>query len=398
MHLAIVTPFPPTVTGIGQYGYHISAALARTSAFRRITVLSEMTPGAGALQAVNGLTVERVWRSNRADAGWKIARRLQRLEPDLVWFNLGFSAFGRSPLANISGLLSPLAAKGIGLRQVVTLHELLEAADLRELNAPGGALTGWVVRFFMALLVGHADVLCVTLKQHATSLTAGWPHRHVVHIPIGAADAPEVLAQPEDPELLFFASQAPFKGLELLLDAFAELRAEYPALRLTVAGAEHPRFPGYVRRTRSAYRDNPGVRWLGYVPESGLRDVFARATIVVLPYAVATGASSVLYRAATWGRPIVVSDLPKLRATVEEVGLQALFFRGADRSDLVATVRRLLSTPAMQAHQASHNLSVMRRMTSDETCRAYMTAFDLALSAGPDYLRPPLILHQSARR
>ena len=32
MHLAIVSPFPPNITGIGQYGYRVSGALARSGA------------------------------------------------------------------------------------------------------------------------------------------------------------------------------------------------------------------------------------------------------------------------------------------------------------------------------------------------------------------------------
>ena len=40
MHLAIVSPFPPAITGIGQYGYHVTRAIENTGAFSRITVLA----------------------------------------------------------------------------------------------------------------------------------------------------------------------------------------------------------------------------------------------------------------------------------------------------------------------------------------------------------------------
>ena len=40
MHLTVVSPFPPAITGIGQYGYHVTRALANTGAFDRITVLA----------------------------------------------------------------------------------------------------------------------------------------------------------------------------------------------------------------------------------------------------------------------------------------------------------------------------------------------------------------------
>jgi len=40
MHLAVVSPFPPAITGIGQYGYHVTRALAMSRAFEQITVLA----------------------------------------------------------------------------------------------------------------------------------------------------------------------------------------------------------------------------------------------------------------------------------------------------------------------------------------------------------------------
>ena len=62
---------------------------------------------------------------------------MKQLNPDLIWFNLGASIFGKSPLSNLSGLLTPMSAAR-WFPTVVTLHEVVELADLRALNAPGG--------------------------------------------------------------------------------------------------------------------------------------------------------------------------------------------------------------------------------------------------------------------
>mgnify|MGYP000158755591 CR=1 FL=1 len=68
-------------------------------------------------------------------------------------------------------------------------------------------------------------------------------------------------------------------------------------------------------------RGVPGARLLVKAPELSradigdrLRGLFARASVVVLPYLASTGASSVVHRAAAWGRPLIASDLPDLRA------------------------------------------------------------------------------------
>jgi len=49
--LGVVTPFPPRLTGIGQYGYHLCRALARSGAFDRVVVLAEGGPPAGGPEA-----------------------------------------------------------------------------------------------------------------------------------------------------------------------------------------------------------------------------------------------------------------------------------------------------------------------------------------------------------
>jgi glycosyltransferase involved in cell wall biosynthesis len=208
-----------------------------------------------------------------------------------------------------------------------------------------------------------------------------------------------MLPENGEQELLIFATFTPYKGLELLLDAFHKLCTRHPSLRLTVAGAEHPRFPGYVDGVRSALGNHPAIRWLGRVPETALRDVFSRATIVVLPYTAATGSSSVLHRAVAWGRPVVLSDLPEMCAVIEEENLSAEFFASGDRNSLIATIERLLVDPALRTSLAYHNYKVTARMTLEDTCRAYLRAFAVAVSLhhgdARAYLEPADIGHAS---
>jgi glycosyltransferase involved in cell wall biosynthesis len=179
--------------------------------------------------------------------------------------------------------------------------------------------------------------------------------------------------------LLFFTTLAPFKGLALLLDAFRLLRVRLPELGLTVAGAEHPRFPGYMTDMQQRYRDLTGVRWVGHIPEADVREVFRQCQVVVLPYTAATGSSSVLYQAMVWGRPIVVSSLPELRCAVDEAGLLAEFFRSGDVAGLADAIERLLGSRELRKRQAVWNFHAICRHHLDETCRAYLQAFNLAL-------------------
>lgn len=380
MHLAIVTPYPPRVAGKEQYGYHVSEALRRTRAFRQISVLTERASGAPLLDERPGFRIERVWHRDGLDVGVRIARRLRTLDADVIWYNLGAAAFGRSPLANVSGLLSPAFTHLLEIPSVVTMHELAERADFEALGAPDGPLTVLGAKLVTVLML-QADVTCVTLGHHADWLGERYPHHRLMHIPHGAFDPPQFLPNNDHLELLHFGSQAPFKGLDLLLTVFGKLRAERPRLRLTVAGAEHPRFPGYLASLRRQFSRLADVQWEGVVPDSELPDLFGRATIVVLPYTATTGSSSVLYRAATWGRPVVTSDLMEMKAAVDESGFRVVFFPAGDTDGLAEALRRLLDDPDLRSDQVQHNLDAVGEATLERTCQLYVRALNLALAA-----------------
>ena len=146
-------------------------------------------------------------------------------------------------------------------------------------------------------------------------------------------------------------------------------------MTLTVAGGDHPRFPGYSAAARAQWGERAGVRWLGPLDEAGVRAAFASAQVVVLPGTASTGASSVLHRAAGYGRPVVASDLPDLRAVAAEEDLRVNFTPPGDAGQLAAALRGLLADPVRQREQAEHNLCAVQRMSLAHTCRQYLEVF-----------------------
>ncbi len=397
MKLAIVSPYPPEITGIGQYGYHISRLMARSGQFKQITVLAGSRLPASANGSVPALKVKYAWRPDQLSVGPAILKALQQEKPDLVWLNVGASVFGRSPLANFCGFFSLLPLRSLGLPTAVTLHELVELADLKSLHAPGGRLALYGARLLTRMAI-QADVVCLTIGRYVNWISLQHPRLPCVHIPIGAYQTPERLPDASSPELLYFASLAPYKGIEVLLDAFSLLREKMPGLRLTIAGAEHPRFPGYLEALRREYGWLPGVHWIGHVPEEQIRDLFARVQLVVLPYLASTGSSSVLYQAAVWGRALVVSDLPELRAAAGESGLEVTLFKNRDAPSLAAAIQELLDSPGRRCAQAEHNFYAIQHRPPEATGYAYLRAFNLALEArrSPKRIDVPAIFTSEA--
>lgn len=378
--LIIVSPFPPNITGIGQYGFYVSRSLALSGQFTQITVLAGAQTSPPRTVISPSFSIKYAWHPDQPGAIPAILSAVYRLKPDLVWYNLGASVFGHSPLINLMGFLSLGLTKSARIPTIVTLHELVELADLKTLHAPGGSFARPGARLLTSLAT-QADVVCLTMRRYVDWFAAHRPDVACVHIPIGAYRTPELLPGSAAPELLFFSTIAPYKGLEILLAAYRSLLPLYPALRLTIAGAEHPRFPGYSNDLRRKYGFLPGVSWLGPVPEEQVRTLFSQAQMVVLPYIASTGSSSVIFQSAMWGRALVASDLPEIQAVATENGLAIEFFKNRDSEGLAKAIQRLLDSPARRTDQAEHNYAAIQAARPEETARLYIQAFNRALAA-----------------
>lgn len=384
MKLCIVTPYPPEISGLGQYGAHVAAGLSRLDEFDEVVVLASSPrlgrSRSGAANPSDGkLAVRRTWARDDPAAVGAILAALRRERPHVVWFNLGLTAFGRSRWANFLGLTAPRLSKALGLPTVVTLHEIFEATMLREIGAVNGRLSHWGGRAATRLLL-QADTLCLTLRRYVREIASRYGADNLAHVPHGTFDEPAYLPLPNPTrELLFFATFAPYKGLPLILNVFRWLRARDPDLRLTMAGADHLRFPGYVQSLRRSVGEMLGVQWRVDVDEAEVRELFRRASLVALPYQASTGASSVIHRAATWSRPVIVSDLPDSRTVAEEEDLWLEFAPSGDGEAWRERIAALLADRPRREAMALHNLRRMRTMTLTHTCRRYASIFESAL-------------------
>jgi glycosyltransferase involved in cell wall biosynthesis len=148
---------------------------------------------------------------------------------------------------------------------------------------------------------------------------------------------------------------------------------------LTIAGSDHVRFPEYARALKLRFGSVDGIQWLGQTSEDNVMSLFQRAQIVVLPYTASTGSSSVLYQAATWGRPVVASDLSDIQKLAADNDLQVQFYRNGNTESLCTALRTLIDSKVMRQSQAVHNIRVMQHHRPEETCRKYIQAFNRAL-------------------
>jgi glycosyltransferase involved in cell wall biosynthesis len=155
-------------------------------------------------------------------------------------------------------------------------------------------------------------------------------------LPIAAAPArPPELPEPRRPVVLFFGLIRPYKGLDVLYDAW---RALAPDAELWVVG----------RPRMDPPPTPPGARVVPrFVTDAEAAWCFAHADVVVLPYRE-IDQSGVLFTALAFGLPVVLTDVggfPEVQA--------ALHVPAGDADALAGALGRVLADDAERARLAT---------------------------------------------
>lgn len=149
----------------------------------------------------------------------------------------------------------------------------------------------------------------------STKRTAVCGHGVFAALPEAAQESPDP-ASSAGPSILFFGSWTRYKGLPLLLEAFALVRDKMPEARLVVAGPVMPDVDVAALTTRAEEIGGVDLR-PGYVPLNDLPALFAQARVVALPYSV-VNVSGVVHLAYSFGRPVVATDVGSMGEVVHD--------------------------------------------------------------------------------
>jgi glycosyltransferase involved in cell wall biosynthesis len=158
-----------------------------------------------------------------------------------------------------------------------------------------------------------------------------------------------------DRALLFFGNIAPYKGLEYLISAFAELSNKDRSYRLIIVGRPKGS-EGYWKQihegiARSGIRDRV-IERIEYVPDEETELYFKAADVLILPY-THVFQSGVLFLGYSFGLPAIAADVGPLREEIIE-GETGFVFRPQDSSDLAKIIERYF------ASELFHNLEARR--------------------------------------
>jgi glycosyltransferase involved in cell wall biosynthesis len=166
----------------------------------------------------------------------------------------------------------------------------------------------------------------------------------------------------------------PHKNLSRLLEAFGQVRPDFPGLELHLAGRPQAQFKQQAEL--SASLDAPGVKVTGYLQEDELFDAYAGATVFCYP-SLTEGFGLPILEAMMVGTPVATSDASCLP---EIAGGAAILFDPKDPADIARALRAALrETPAERAVRVALGKKVAARFTWRQAATEYIALFSRLL-------------------
>jgi glycosyltransferase involved in cell wall biosynthesis len=150
---------------------------------------------------------------------------------------------------------------------------------------------------------------------------------------------------PRNKAMLFFGNITPYKGLEYLVKALADVSRTDETYRLIIAGK--PKWSDdywhEVRTTiaRSGVADVI-IQKIEFIPDDATEIYFKAADVLVLPY-THIFQSGVLFLGYSFGLPVLSADVGSLKHEVVE-GVTGFIFPPKDAASLARTIERYFSS------------------------------------------------------
>lgn len=232
---------------------------------------------------------------------------------------------------------------------VVTIHDLLPF----QVQGYNPSFKQAYSRYCTTLCVQRAAALIVPFsvtKDELVSVHHADPSKiHVVNYGLDHATYyPRPAVARSARRILYVGELSRAKGVDVLLRAFAQLKASVPDAQLLLGGKGKDRQWLEDLSRSLELRD---VEFRGFVPESELPELYASATVMVFPSRYGFGLSSL--EAMACGTPVVVTatlDAPEFIAD------SGLLVKPEDVADLAAKIGSVLTQPELAAELSRKGL------------------------------------------
>ena len=320
MRIVIIGPAYPLRGGLATYNERLARAFQEAGDESRIVTFSLQYPDflfPGQTQFSTGtapadVAIEVSLNSVNPLSWWRVGRKLRAEQPDLVVFRFWLPFMGPA-LGTVARLV-----RGNGHTRVVAITDNVIPHEKRPGDGP-------LTRYFLSACDGF-----VTMSRSVLSdlERLGFGQKPALYRPHPLYDnfgplkpKQEALAALRLPDttgyLLFFGFIRAYKGLDVMLEAFADERIKALPVKLIIAGEFYEDAAPYEALIKQLNLEERIVRATDFIPNEQVVDYFCAADLIVQPYKNATqsGVSQIAYH---FERPMLVTDVGGLAELIPD--------------------------------------------------------------------------------
>lgn len=144
-----------------------------------------------------------------------------------------------------------------------------------------------------------------------------------------------------DPVILYVDRLEEHKGIEILLDAFIEVRKKVCDAKLIIIGKCTLKY--YQKRILA--RNDEAVIFIDYVPHKEIADYYAASDVFATCALCEEGLSHTIIEAQAFGKPVVAFDIPAHREIVKNMETGILVKDVGNKKDFASALTELLTNP-----------------------------------------------------
>ncbi len=316
----------------------------------------------------------------------------------LSWIWAGLTARGEVVHAQWwSYALAPVYAVVLGVARLRGKRIVMTAHNIEPHEGGfGRRLANRAVFRFADRYIVHSEANKTTLQRMLRCDAA------LIHVlPHGVLETPrtgmsrraarELLRIPPTAHVaLCFGNIRPYKGVDVLLRAFAEVAKHDPDALLFIAGQPWGDWAPYDHLIRELGLTDRVRTRLEYIPTADIEPLFVAADVVVLPYTHFDAQSGVGTRALPFGRPLIVTNtggLPDLVLDEEAV------VPAGDPQALARAITRVLGDDALRDRMAVDSLALAASLgwdaIAERTAAIYADVLGRTPATGADGTSDP---------
>ena len=270
-------------------------------------------------KAPNDLLIRRVLNSCNPFNWIRVGHQLRKAAPDML-----ICCYWMAFFAPAYGLISRIARRNGKTKAIALVHNMMphEPSILDKLFAPYfvKSQNGFVALSESVVKDIEKIELSIVNSQLSIKPKAFSPHPIYDHYGERMTKEEACKALGLDPKknyMLFFGLVRAYKGLDLLLDAFAQIKDQLPSLQLIIAGEFYEDEEKYRAQITANGLDERVILRNEFIPDADLRKYFGAADLIVQPYKSATQ-SGVTQVAFHFEKPMLVTNVGGLGEIVHD--------------------------------------------------------------------------------